>query len=31
MAIDAFVNCNYSKVRIISAPLYQIYLQKIAG
>lgn len=31
MAIDAFVNCNYSKVRIISAPLYQIYLQKIAS
>ena len=31
MAIDAFVNCNYGKVRIISAPLYQIYLQKIAG
>ena len=31
MAIDAFVNCNYGKVHLISAPLYQIYLQKIAG
>jgi hypothetical protein len=30
LAIDAFVNCNFSKVRMIRAPLYQIYLQKIA-
>lgn len=28
MAIDAFINCNFHKVRMISAPLYQIYLQK---
>jgi hypothetical protein len=30
LAIDAFINCNFSKVRMIVAPLYQIYLQKIA-
>jgi hypothetical protein len=30
LAIDAFINCNFSKVRMISAPLYQIYLQKTA-
>jgi predicted O-methyltransferase YrrM len=30
MAIDAFINCNFRKLRIISAPLYQIYLQKIS-
>lgn len=30
LAIDAFINCNYSKVRMISAPLYQIYLQKVS-
>ena len=30
LAIDAFINCNFSTVRMISAPLYQIYLQKIA-
>ena len=30
LAIDAFVNCNYSKLHIISAPLYQIFLQKIS-
>lgn len=30
MAIDAFINCNFHKVRIISAPLYQIYLQKVS-
>jgi predicted O-methyltransferase YrrM len=29
LAIDAFINCNYSKLRIILAPLYQIYLQKL--
>ena len=31
LAIDAFINCNFSKVRMICAPLYQIYLQKTAG
>lgn len=30
LAIDAFINCNFNKVRIICAPLYQIYLQKIS-
>ena len=30
LAIDAFINCNFRKVRMISAPLYQIYLQKTA-
>jgi hypothetical protein len=30
LAIDAFVNCNYGKVHIIPAPLYQIYLQKVS-
>jgi hypothetical protein len=29
LAIDAFINCNFSKVRMIRAPIYQIYLQKI--
>ena len=29
LAIDAFINCNFHKLRIISAPLYQIYLQKL--
>ena len=24
------INCNFSKVRMIVAPLYRIYLQKIA-
>lgn len=28
--IDAFINCNFRKVQIISAPLYQLYVQKIA-
>ena len=28
LAIDAFVNCNHNKLRIISAPLYQLFLQK---
>lgn len=30
LAIDAFINCNYSKLHIVSAPLYQIFLQKIS-
>jgi hypothetical protein len=30
LAIDAFINCNYGNVRIVAAPLYQIYLQKIS-
>ena len=30
LAIDAFINCNYGKVQIIPAPLYQIYLQKVS-
>jgi predicted O-methyltransferase YrrM len=30
LAIDAFVNCNYGKVHIIPAPLYQLYLQKVS-
>lgn len=30
LAIDAFVNCNYGKLRLISAPLYQLFLQKIS-
>jgi predicted O-methyltransferase YrrM len=29
LAIDAFINCNFHSLRIISAPLYQIYLQKL--
>jgi len=28
LAIDAFINCNHNKLRIVSAPLYQIFLQK---
>jgi predicted O-methyltransferase YrrM len=30
LAIDAFVNCNYGKVHIVPAPLYQIFIQKIS-
>ena len=29
-AIDAFVNLNFRKVKVLSAPLYQLYLQKVA-
>jgi SAM-dependent methyltransferase len=29
MAIDAFINCHFNRLRIISAPLYQIFLQKL--
>jgi predicted O-methyltransferase YrrM len=29
-AIDAFVNLHFRKLNIISAPLYQLYLQKIS-
>ena len=29
-AIDAFININIRKLRILSAPLYQIYVQKIS-
>nr|WP_217345066.1 class I SAM-dependent methyltransferase [Noviherbaspirillum sp. L7-7A]MBV0879285.1 class I SAM-dependent methyltransferase [Noviherbaspirillum sp. L7-7A] len=30
MAIDAIINCHFNRLRIISAPLYQIFLQKLA-
>lgn len=30
MAIDAFVNCHFNRLRIVSAPLYQLFLQKLA-
>lgn len=29
MAIDAFINCRFNRLRMISAPLYQIFLQKL--
>ncbi|HEX4859556.1 MAG TPA: class I SAM-dependent methyltransferase [Usitatibacteraceae bacterium] len=29
-AIDAFINLNFRKLNILSAPLYQIYVQKIS-
>ncbi|MFP3567190.1 class I SAM-dependent methyltransferase [Paraburkholderia sp. SIMBA_030] len=29
-AIDAFVNLNFRKLRILSAPLYQLYAQKLS-
>lgn len=29
MAIDAFINCHFNRLRIVSAPLYQIFLQKL--
>lgn len=31
MAIDAFINCNHANLRIVNAPLYQIYLQKLSA
>jgi predicted O-methyltransferase YrrM len=30
LAIDAFINCNHNKLAIVSAPLYQIFLQKLS-
>ncbi len=30
-AIDAFVNINQRKLRIVGAPLYQLYCQKVAA
>ncbi len=30
-AIDAFVNLNFRKLNVLSAPLYQLYIQKIAS
>lgn len=30
MAIDAFINCHFNRVRMVSAPLYQVFLQKLA-
>lgn len=30
-AIDAFVNLNFRKLNVLSQPLYQLYLQKIAS
>jgi len=30
MAIDAFINCHFNRLRIVPAPLYQIFLQKLA-
>nr|WP_314625447.1 class I SAM-dependent methyltransferase [uncultured Noviherbaspirillum sp.] len=30
LAIDAFINCNYGKVHVIPAPLYQLYVQKVS-
>ena len=29
-AIDAFVNINFRKLRVIKAPLYQLFIQKLA-
>jgi len=29
-AIDAFVNINFQKIRILKMPLYQLYLQKLS-
>jgi predicted O-methyltransferase YrrM len=29
-AIDAFVNLNFRKINVLSAPLYQLYIQKIS-
>jgi hypothetical protein len=29
MAIDAFINCHFDRVRMVSAPLYQVFLQKL--
>jgi predicted O-methyltransferase YrrM len=29
LAIDSFINCNIRKLKILSAPLYQVYIQKI--
>jgi predicted O-methyltransferase YrrM len=29
-AIDAFVNLNFRKLEVLSAPLYQLYLQKLS-
>ena len=28
-AIDAFVNVNFQKLRVIKAPLYQLFIQKL--
>lgn len=30
LAIDAFINCNHNNLRIVSAPLYQVFIQKIS-
>lgn len=30
-AIDAFINCYFRKVQILRAPLYQLYVQKVAA
>ena len=30
-AIDAFVNLNFRKLQIITAPLYQLYVQKLSA
>ena len=30
-AVDAFVNLNFRKLNVLSAPLYQLYIQKIAS
>ena len=29
MAIDAFINCHFNRLRMVSAPLYQVFLQKL--
>lgn len=29
LAIDSFINCYFRKVKVISAPLYQLYVRKI--
>jgi len=29
VAIDAFINCYFRKIKIISAPLYQLYVRKV--
>lgn len=29
LAIDAFINCYFRKVKVLSAPLYQLYVRKV--
>ena len=29
LAIDSFINCYFRKIKVISAPLYQLYMRKV--